>query len=316
MVILAALASGLAVADPPVIKKLGTIDCDLVETTPVVFHGKLYRFEYVRENYKRNQTGKSYFRFMDAASGQPTPSFAMGYHLGCAYVEGETVYAYGVDRWGGETIQAFRSTDLGKWSSQEAIRLPGWGIYNTSVCKSDSDYVMAIEIGEPPEEVGVRFTIRFARSKDLLNWQITPSDCVYARDKYTACPALRFVDGWFYMIYLEAKPGPRYAPHIVRSTDLVHWESGITNPIMEPSDEDKRVANPRLTVYQREHIAKAANVNNSDVDFCDVGDRTVIYYSWGNQQGTEFLAEAVYEGSSASLLRSCFLSAETRDNLP
>jgi len=27
----------------PHVTKLGTIDCDLVETTPVVFKGKLYR---------------------------------------------------------------------------------------------------------------------------------------------------------------------------------------------------------------------------------------------------------------------------------
>ena len=32
----------------PLIKKLSTIDIDLVETSPVVFNGKLYRFEYVR----------------------------------------------------------------------------------------------------------------------------------------------------------------------------------------------------------------------------------------------------------------------------
>ncbi|MFQ6040458.1 MAG: hypothetical protein ACE5PV_06340, partial [Candidatus Poribacteria bacterium] len=29
----------------PQIEKLGTIDCDMVETTPIVFHGRLYRFE-------------------------------------------------------------------------------------------------------------------------------------------------------------------------------------------------------------------------------------------------------------------------------
>jgi len=32
----------------PRIEKLGTIDCDMVETTPIVFGGRLYRFEYVR----------------------------------------------------------------------------------------------------------------------------------------------------------------------------------------------------------------------------------------------------------------------------
>lgn len=42
-------------SDPerPRIVKHGTIDLDLVETTPVVFRGRLYRFEYVRDRYKR-----------------------------------------------------------------------------------------------------------------------------------------------------------------------------------------------------------------------------------------------------------------------
>ena len=60
------------------IKRLGTIDCDMVETTPVVFKDRLYRFEYVRDNYHANKTGASYFRFIDVATGEATPSFAKG----------------------------------------------------------------------------------------------------------------------------------------------------------------------------------------------------------------------------------------------
>ena len=62
----------------PLIVKLGTIDCDLVETTPVVFKGKLYRFEYVRIGYEANKTGDSYFRFIDHETGAATPAFAKG----------------------------------------------------------------------------------------------------------------------------------------------------------------------------------------------------------------------------------------------
>ena len=57
--------------EPPRITKLGTIDCDMVETTPIVFNGRLYRFEYVRDfYYKPNTTGRSHFRFVDVASGE------------------------------------------------------------------------------------------------------------------------------------------------------------------------------------------------------------------------------------------------------
>lgn len=299
---------GIADSEPgkPVIKKLGTIDCDMVEATPVAFQGRLYRFEYVRNNYKPNKTGDSYFRFVDVESGAVTPAFAAGYHLGSAYVEDDTVYAYGVDMWGESNIQVFWSKDMKNWSSQSALNLPDWGIYNTSVCKGSDIYVMAFEVGEPPEEVGARFTNRFATSSDLLNWELTPSDCVYSRDRYTACPALRFLDDYYYMIYLEARPGPTYEPHIVRTKDLIGWESSPRNPILQFSPEDKIIGNPKLTVEQREQIAGAVNINNSDVDLCEFEGKVIIYYSWGNQQGVEFLAHAVYEGTLESFLRGFF----------
>jgi hypothetical protein len=172
----------------------------MVETTPVVFKGRLYRFEYVRDNYPTNQTGASYFRFIDVATGKPTPAFAKGLHLGCAFVDGDTAYAFGVDKWGGSKITVFKSTDLEKWDQRLALQLPGWGLYNTSVCKGDGRYLMAIEVGEPKEVVGVPFTIFFAESQDLLNWKLLPQECVYSKQKYTACPALRYLDGYYYMI--------------------------------------------------------------------------------------------------------------------
>ncbi len=304
----------------PLIKKLGTIDCDMVETTPIVFHGRLYRFEYVRANYKPNNKiplppfskgeGDSYFRFIDVESGKPTPAFAAGYHLGSAYIEDDTVYVYGVDTWGAENIEVFWSRNLEEWSSKPALTLPGWGIYNNSVCKGAGRYIMAFEIGKPPEETGVGFTTRFAESSDLLNWKLTPSECVYSKERYTACPALRFLDSFYYMLYLESRPGPTYETHIVRSNDLVHWQSSPFNPVLQFDEEDKIIGNPNLTTEQREHIAKSVNRNNSDADLCEFNGQVIIYYSWGNQQGTEFLAHAVYNGTLESFLRGFFPKGE------
>jgi hypothetical protein len=290
----------------PTIKKLGTIDLLMVETTPVVFKDRLYRFEYVRDNYHANKTGASYFRFIDVATGKATPAFAKGFHLGCAFVEAETAYVFGVDKWGGSRITLFRSKDLRNWEDRLALNLPGWGLYNTSVCKADGRYVMALEADKPRELVGIPFTIFFADSKDLLQWKLLPTDCVYSKEKYTACPALRYLDGFFYMIYLEARPGPTYQTHIVRSKDLKRWESSRFNPVLAFSDEDKTIANPMLTPEQRKAVAQAKDINNSDVDLCDYQGKTVIYYSWGNQQGTEFLAEAVYDGTLANFLHGFF----------
>ena len=298
--------------DKPRIEKLGTLACGLVEATPVVFRDRLYRFEYVRgpEYYAYNTTGDTYFRFIDVAANQPTPGFAQGYHLGCAYVDGDTVYVYGVPKWGAAEVEVFWSHDLKYWSSQRALSLPSWGIYNTSVCRAEERWVMAFEVNEPKEIVGVGFTIFFAESADGLNWQPLPPIHVYDRTKYTACPALRYLDSYFYMIYLECLPrkdqDDAYAPYIVRSPDLIHWESSPYNPIMQFSDEDRRIANPSLNAEERQRIATAYNRNNSDVDLCEFNNDVIIYYSWGNQLGIEHLAEAVYRGTLQSFLRGFF----------
>ncbi len=296
----------------PRIEKLGTIECDLVEATPVVLRDRLYRFEYVRgpEKYAYNTTDDTYFRFIDVAANQPTPGFAAGHHLGCAYVEEDMVYVYGVPKWGASKIEVFWSEDLQNWSSQAALSLPGWGIYNTSVCRAEGRWLMAFEVGGPKDVVGIGFTIFFAESADGLNWRPLPRRHVYDANKYTACPALRYLDEYFYMIYLECidreHQDASYAPCIVRSQDLIHWESSPYNPIMEFSDEDRYIANANLNPEERQRIATAYNRNNSDVDLCEFNNDVVIYYSWGNQLGIEHLAEAVYHGTLESFLRGFF----------
>jgi hypothetical protein len=292
-------------AKRPVIRKLGTIDLDLVETTPVVFKGKLYRFEYVRSGYKPNTTGDSYFRFIDHESGEASAPFAKGYHLGSAMADGDTLYVAGTNIWDGERIDLFATQDLVKWESWNALNLPGYGIFNTSMCRADDRYVLMFEVGKPPEIAGVPFTARFAVSPDLRAWELTAPECTYSKDRYTAPHCLRYRNGYYYDFYLEAVEGG-YEQYVVRSKDMIAWESSPLNPVLKASDEDKQIANPRLTPEQREAIQNARNINNSDIDFCEHEGRLIINYSWGNQQGVEFLAEAVYEGSETAFLEGWF----------
>ena len=294
----------------PEIVKHGTIDLDLVECTPVVFKGRLYRFEYVRKGYKPNTTGDSYFRFIDVETNKPTTRFAEGYHLGSAFVDGDTIYVSGVDIWGGNRIELFYSTDMKNWQSRTALNVSKYEIFNTSICRGENGYVMMFEIGGPPEESGSRFTARFAISSDLLSWTITPPECVYSKDRYTAPHCLRYLDGYFYNFYLEAYKG--YEMRVVRSKDLVHWEASPLNPVLRHSPDDKKIANPKLTTQQQKIIKEAKNINNSDIDFCEYQGRTVILYSWGNQQGVEFLAEASYAGTEDSFIRSWFPETKER----
>ena len=290
--------------DKPDIQKLGTIDCYLVETNPVVFKDRLYRFEYVRPGYWNNSTGDSYYHFVDHATGEASTPFAQGYHLGTAFVEEDTIYITTVDIWDGERVDVFASDDMEHWEHWNALNLPGYGLFNTSVCKAEDQYVLMFEVGKPPEVAGARFTARFATSDDMRHWKLTPPECTYSKDRYTAPHCLRYLDGYYYNFYLEVYEG--YEQRVVRSTDLIHWEASPLNPVLKASEEDKQIANPKLSPALRQRIAEAKNINNSDIDFCEYQGRVIINYSWGNQQGIEHLAEAVYNGNLDAFLRGWF----------
>ncbi len=286
----------------PLIRKLGTIDLDLVETTPIVFHGRLWRFEWVREGYWNNQRQTNYFRFIDHETGEATPPFGDGHEFGSAFVDGDTVYVTGTQ--GRNRVNMFASRDLKTWKTWPVINDRRYGIFNTSLCKAGEEYVLMFEIDRPIEEAGVPFTARFARSRDLRTWTLTPPECNYAKDRYTAPHCLRWRDGWFYDFYLEAHNG--YEMHVVRSHDLIQWDRGPLDPVLRASPEDKLIFNSQLTDTQRARIANAVNLNNSDIDFCEWQGQLRINYSWGNQQGVEHLAEAVYDGTLDQFLRGWF----------
>ena len=304
----------------PRIDRLGTIVTHMVETTPIVFKGKLYRFEWVRENDPKqairdpnNKLGYDHFRFIDVKTGEATEPFAKDYRFGSAFVGGDTVYVTGSGReggWYGKHVKVFASKDLKNWESWYAIEPGKYGICNTSIAKADGKYVLMFEIWLPPEEAGVRFTARFATSTDLKKWTITPPQCVYAKDRYTAPHALRYLDGWYYNFYLEKlkeEGEARYETRVVRSRDLIHWERSPRNPVLRfKPEEDKKIANDKLTKSELDQIAKARDINNSDIDFCEYDGKLVIYYTWGDQLGTEFLAEARYDGTEEQFLRGWF----------
>ena len=292
----------LDAAERPLIRKLGTIDLDLVETTPVVFGGKVWRLEWMREQYWGNQRHTNHFRFRDPVSGETTPPFADGHEFGSAFIHEGVVYVTGT--LGRSRIDMFASRDLKTWESWPVIDDRRYGIFNTSLCRTDDGFVLMFEIDRPAEEAGAAFTARFARSPNLHAWTLTPPECNYARDRYTAPHALRWLKGWFYDFYLEAHQG--YELRLVRSRDLEHWEPSPLNPVLRSSPHDKIILNPKLNDAQRTRVANAVNLNNSDIDFCEFEGRLVINYSWGNQQGTEHLAAAVYDGGMEQFLNGWF----------
>lgn len=300
------------------IKKLGAIKPHYVESTPFVWNNELMIFEWVRADswaHNGNKDGGCY-HIVNLEKNIEYKTFAFDHAFGSAYEEDGTVYVHGVkgkDGWTNQ-IDMFWSTDLENWQEKKAvITVPeDICVFNTSVCKGKDGYVMAIEVGteqDKHEIIGCNFTIIFATSKDLFNWELLPMDkYIYSPERYTACPSIRYYDGYYYMVNLESMPFHRWFPYIVRTKDLEEWEIGDINPIMTPDDDDKRILYPdRLTEQEKEFIENAFDCNNSDIDFCDYKGKTIIMYSWGNQYGKEVLAIAEYDGSLKEFLESHFL---------
>jgi alpha-L-fucosidase len=167
---------------------------------------------------------------------------------------------------------------------------------------------MTIEIGGPSDICGIPFTIVFAKSQNLTDWEMLPPETYsYTKDRYSACPVIRYADGFYFIIYLESLPCHRWVPYIVRTQDFLEFELGLRNPVMFFDDNDKKVQHPdKFSQEELEYINGAIDCNNSDIDLCEFNGKTVILYSWGNQYGKEFLAEAEYDGSMEEFLKSFF----------
>lgn len=77
----------------------------------------------------------------------------------------------------------------------------------------------------------------------------------------------------------------------------------------------RKIANPKLSDGQREAITGAVNINNSDIDFCEFEGRLIISYSWGDQNGIEFLAEATYAGTEREFVTGWFPETEEPEDV-
>jgi alpha-L-fucosidase len=268
----------------PLVRKLGTVECDLVEATPLVFRDRLYRFEYVRQQYQHNPTGDSYLRLVDHETGEATPAFGHGWHLGSAFSAGDRIWVYAVDIWDGDTIRVWWSDDLERWETQVALRLPGWGLFNTSVCQGPEGFVMAYE---SDDRTYVPFTVKFARSTDLEHWTKLP-EATFATNRYTACPCLRYANGYYYVLYLERRtPRHFFQTYITRSPDLVHWELSAANPVLTPDEIDD-------------------SINASDPELVEFKGQTYVYYCVGDQLTWANVKRALYPGPLPQFLESWY----------
>ena len=318
---------GQKTARAPVIRKLGAVRRGM-EQTPVIWKGELWLVESMEPD---DVCSRQYIRVRQEATDRVSAPFGEDYYFASAYAEEDTLYVFASSRFddrpltmyqsenaaewheprGGHRIRMFRTEDLIRWESADVLEIPGRRLWNTSVCRAGDGYVMAVEMSAVPGRddpaVGEPFTCFFARSADLLHWEMMPDECAYTPERYNACPALRFADGFLYMICLERLPCARYAPYIYRTKDFETWEVGFHNPVMMFGDDDRKVKPGRtLSPGDRELLETGLNINCSDLDLCEDRGKTRIFYANGDQMTYSFLCEAVYDGPMNEFLAAFF----------
>ena len=135
----------------------------------------------------------------------------------------------------------------------------------------------------------VQFCFKFARSKDLVSWEKIPGLTFTGVDReYSACPVLRYVAPYYYVIYLHAPlPGhPGWVSFLARSSDLATWDLSPFNPILE--------------------AAAGEGSNNSDVDLFEFEGRTYLTYATGDQATWGAVRPALFDGPMRAFFEGHF----------
>ena len=180
---------------------------------------------------------------------------------------------------------SFYTKDLENWERELAIpRESGEHFFNCSITKDSKGYLMAYESSAP-----TKFCFKFARSKDLFKWTKIP-DLIFqgTGNEYSACPAIRYIAPYYYVIYLHLPvPGHTgYVSFLARSKDLETWQLSPLNPILEAIEGE--------------------GVNNSDVDLFEFRGKTYLYYATGNQRDWGTVKVAMFDGDMRSFFESYF----------
>lgn len=262
-----------------------------MENTPVWFDSSLLLVSNYRPGGADARGEDAYLYIEDLQNGNEIARFGTGHSFVSAFAEKDVLHVYALEfkNFGrvmnSTSINHFYSKDLKSWQKDVAI-LPQGGehLFNSSVCKDDRGYLMAYESDRP-----VQFCYKFARSADLKHWEKIEGLAFTGQKKeYAACPVIRYVAPWYYVIYLHAPlPGHNgWISYMSRSKDLKDWELSPFNPILE--------------------AGRGEGKNNSDVDLIEVDGKTYLFYATGDQETWGTVRVALFDGDMKKFFESYF----------
>ncbi len=303
----------------PKIKKLGACSPN-GEMTPFVWNGRLMRLELVDPMNGTDCSVRRYAAIRDVETGEFISSLAEDSYFHSAFVDGDTIYVTGVDMKRRDTIRIYESKDLINWKDRDLLTNRGWVYFNSQIAKGPEGYVIILESGPgaypnlwdtdyPKKYVGNKgWTMFFAKSPDMIHWEFLDYEKPFSKDEGTGGPALKYSDGWYYLLGDCVLPRKIFTSYMYRTKDFRDWYVGYYNPILMPSCEDRMISPhyTEITDEERERLRTAFNVNNTDLDICEWQGKTYINYLCGNQLGNYWMCEAVCDMPMAEFLKSYF----------
>ena len=195
------------------------------------------------------------------------------------------------------------SEDLVNWSTPEVVldmSEKGIMAFNSYAAFDGERFVLAYECNDPAYPI---FTLKFLESPDMRHWQEIPG-AIYGDDKYIGGPSLYYMaDGYYYLTYVDqfVHPAVRrlsYRTLIARSKDLKNWED---------APDGRAVVMPEFASRpQPEKHPEVFEINTSDAEYIEIGNKVRAYFNGGNQQGVGNGMYAECEGTLLELFQSFF----------
>ena len=266
------------------------------------------------------------------------------FEMGSATVFGGKVWVFGTSGGHGTATNASRincfssadPTNSSSWSSNEVLHLPPTlQPFNTDVAHvSGGDpahparqHIMVIETESVLRGWRAFFAVTNASTPDR-GWElVAPKENHVSSTVMTACPSIRFFDGYYYVATTSQGMCPPagwantssalcvilFRSKTLKSGDFVMGNGG--RPIVFPGDDDRRIAPQwKPSVAERAaifgHAPQASgDINDSDFDFCDTADGVLgIFAGIANQANNPYfnIAAIARNLTSAEWLASYF----------
>lgn len=274
----------------PQMERVSTVPNVGAETSPILFNGVKYLISFTG----REAIPGGGFIVFDWQGNMIANISASGMATGSAIVKDGVVYVYGstgVTLQGtlttGNKILMSSSADLFNWSVPITVyQLPiDVGSGNTSVTQTPNGYVMAYDFVKPDFK---NYSYRFLFSTDLIHWM--PIGGTFRPYGYTSCPTIRWVNGQYYIFFLDKSKQANYTAYftkLARSVDLDIFEEQMAPYAVISPTFDEGTA-------------------TTDLDILEENGQLHFIYSAGDQQtwGIEHLAK--YNGTLSEFVALFF----------